>query len=1750
MRIFSFSDIPYKILSFVEMDDDEDVDDEISKAILESMGSATDIFNDEDSQVIADREIKNEIDNETSDIQDTRPTVMSKEKDDKQTDGNDFAKTEDAAVKVESDVNRTNDSHMERHEIKTEESGEAHSNSGGSDSDDIIKDTPPSERSALGSQLNTSLIFSVNEVKSEQSVNEVKSEQNVVNGLEPVNYYTRHWPFPPGLSKQEKRRIRKRKQKKKKYASMRGAIYYDSDVEIVVKEEPKVEIDLTSRKEYDENEFEYDVNRQRKKARKESGQVLDDQEITVFKTEKVDDHLYGGSETKDVYRKEKRVQRLKYTRRNSFNFNEETKEDAEFIAALETASAKKGGARLKSESNTDDQQQGKPLEDEYAKFMGELSGLENESDENSDKTRNKTKKSKIDSAVKDELKDAVKEENEQIENKKANDEREQELENSNKTTEEKDKESSEKANTSKSKIQFTETKEGKKLMRISLSGSKKPGLMSKQNDLKNEIFIDLSTEDHDADDASEKAVTSMTEASAANNDSKSDTNVDERPSKTVNENNKAKDITLATRKRKNRYGNVIAEEESTFKRATSARELKKESTDVPGRQSEKKTSDIKATETADNLDKGHKDHNEYWDDGSCIVYVGDDENSDESSSSGEWLSCSKAVKNKQQSLKSSRKGKQKKKAKTIPDTLTSSKRLNVEKEPVENVIDKYVKHLSSAENIKPSNERYAELDPHDLKKRERVKQKALEAMFDMDFENEGQDKTGHDESIPGLGSLDDLYEETISLSSDSEIEDDNKSSNSKNSVMKKDTSSKSAELESVKTNKKQASNEKDKQAEKREADVSYKKKSSVTETLDRIVRNEISSSTKTSEVSKLSSHKDFGNRNRNSDKNRHTARGSVDDKFGKRGNNQGDILEAVPMDLDGDEDTNEENDTSVSSTAKNIPAIQSSDKKRKKRIRKSRLRSFFATEPVPKTTTPSQIHTSVMGTTLPNLPFTPTYPAQNVTFRPPPQPFNVPPPSIFNTPPPGFSAASASFTPTSKLGAAPKITVPPPILTLPVRAQAIPPMPYGRFPAPFGTNPSSVSSPVVALSQSPGTLPFTRFPPPSLTKSSAIANPVNMSAKFTASMPFVSSPVPTNYAGSVSNLRAAQTNYNVSTSSIIHPVSILKKSNSQSNPVQAAAQSSSNLLPDSTKSRFSYEPEQSSKSESDSSSFLASLPGAASQSLLSSVSLPSTVIGTLNKVLDVIMNTKVESEAGTATTTTQSGAGLSSTSEILSKVDKSESLSQDQLDFEARGSRRNRFDDPEHYRQKDERFRRDYERRLSGDDPRYDADVRRESDIDIDRLRRLDSDRALAGNDSRYDAEVRHRSEVDIERLRRLDSDRHSIDDDPRRDPDIRHRREDVDIDRLRRLDSDRHSVGDEHRYDPDRRRQSDDLEFDRYRRMDSDRHPVDDDPRRDPDIRHRREDVDIDRLRRLDSDRPLSPYRDRPVPPLDDRPLSPFSEYERERARMHDRERARQEFYERQRREYDRYPEDDYYQRLRESDPYYDYPPPRYRERPYDPYYDDPRRSAREYDDRPQSPLDYDSQRSQHYEASERPPRDPYYRNPRDDPYHRPPRDRYDEAHEEESASLRRENTRNVAPSRQPDKPKDKIPSLLDVQIGSGQTVTDQSKAKHQLNILLTKQATALKADSFFNQISKQPKPQAPIVVTRGKRVETATQGMIKKAQASMYAPVSTPGTQAIHTDDSDKPAFCTGLNPNSLGRTGYAYRQQQSKLNYGRKY
>ena len=1768
-----FSDISWTVLSVVDNDKEDDADDDededISKAIMESMGSEADIFNDEDSQVVANQE--------------TGQSKLSKENVAERIAMTNV-KVEDATVEVERGVSETkgkqgesvsNKSHVRRRGIKVQENGKVNSISAESDSDGIIEDTPPDGRPVVGSQLNNSLIF---------SVNEVKSDQNMSNKVETENYYTRHWPLPPGLSKQEKRRKRKLKQKKKKQAAMRGAIYYDDDVEIVIKNEPKIEIDLTRRKEYDENDFEYDMDRQRKKARKDSGKLPDDQKITVFKTEKVDDHLYGGSATKDVFKKEKRVQRLKYTRRNSFNGNEENEEDAEFIAALETASTKKSNDKPGSELSTNEPSKAK---NEKEKSVDKLSGVEAEGDKNNDKT----KKSSV-----------GKGENE--ESKTVNSAKEKELENSDKTTEENDKEidkqsgSNEKAKQSKSKIQFTETKEGKKLMRISLSGSKKPGLMPKQNDLKNEIFIDLS-EDQDDEESFEKAGTSTKETSSAKTDSKPDVSVDGRE-RTVSESDKNNKDNASTRgKRRNRYGVELNEEDHVINRAFDTSEEKVRKSDIPEVKQESSGSSV--TSRADNgdLNKDSDKHIER-DDGSCIIHVGDDENSDGSSSSGEWLSCSKAAKDKQPSQKGSKKGRQKKTARKIPETRKSSKKLNVEKEPVENVIDKYVKHISSAKDEKDTN-----LDTHDLKKRERVKQKALEAMFDMDFETESQDKTRLDDSVPGLGSVDDLYEETISLSSDSEIEAE-RSADSKITKTKKETStSTSKSAESVETNKRLGSKQNDKQVENREAIISYKQQSSIFETLGRISsaeksnissKNDIGNRNKDAEKSKESRKNDFGNRNKDADKNKDTSNVrmdakakvdkegnrmkdadkykhscvSVENKVEKKADSQVDNLEEVPMDIDGDEDMEDDVDTSQAHTTENIPAIQSS--KKRKRNRRSRQPGYVPTISTASGSLLPQM--SAVNTTIPNIPFIPGFPGQSLTVRPP-QSFSVPPPAVFNTPPPGFNAVPTTFASTSKLGAAPKVSIPPPLL-VPVQAPGIPPVPVGRYPTPLGANPfskansatassqssstlpftrfpppslpksSSIANPSVASPQSSGTLPFTRFPPPALPKSSPAASPAVSASTFTASVPFVSSPAPTNFPGSISNARAVQSKFNASKQASSNPFSKARQHSTQSSPMQPVSKHSSTSLPDSTKSRFSFQETPTSKPEIDPTSFLASLPGTASQSLLSSLTSSSSIVGTLNKVLDVIMNTKAYTKAASAAnTTTQSGV-------VSSENDRSQGSSQDQHGFGSRDSDRNRFDNSEPYRRENEGYGRKYERRQGADNSKYDD--RRTRFDDVDRHRRLDLEKAEAGNDPRYDADIRRQREIDIER-RRLDESRPPMDDKPRYDPERRHYRDDEDFDRFI---SDRSLIDDNpdvrHQPDVDIDRQRRDIDIDRLRRLDADRHPIAADPRQDADVRHQRDDIDIDRLRRVDLEKPLSPYRDRPPPPYDDRPLSPFSEYERERAWMHERERARREFYERRRLEYgDDY--DDYYRRRRESDPYYDYPPPpRYREGPYDPFYDDPyydRRglSPREYGDRPRSPLDYYPPRSELDEAYERRLRDPYYPDPRDDPYYRGPRDRYDVGREETSAVPSRESTREIA-QRQTDKQKDKIPSLLDAQVGAGQA---GAKTTHQQNLSVTKQVTAMTVKGQQikkHQMEARPrKPSAPIVVARGKRVQTGTQDMIEKAQASMHTPVNTPGTQTTHTEDTDKPAFCTGLNPSGMDRTGYVYRRQ-SRQNYGGNY
>ncbi|MEW8545074.1 MAG: hypothetical protein AB2693_16235, partial [Candidatus Thiodiazotropha sp.] len=536
------------------------------------------------------------------------------------------------------------------------------------------------------------------------------------------------------------------------------------------------------------------------------------------------------------------------------------------------------------------------------------------------------------------------------------------------------------------------------------------------------------------------------------------------------------------------------------------------------------------------------------------------------------------------------------------------------------------------------------------------------------------------------------------------------------------------------------------------------------------------------------------------------------------------------------------------------------------------------------------------------------------------------------------------------------------------------------------------------------------------------------------------------------------------------------------------------------------------RSQAASDSFLASLPGTdPSQSLLSSVSLPSTVVCTLNKVLDVILNSKTSGVFDKETTTTKSSANTQSVvSEVIDKVNK---IQASRTSIEQRENRK-----------ADSGVTiEDYGHRTSHleDERRKVDDTRQRHDELRDERGRLD--------------DLRHRYD-DVRERERADDQRYRPDDvvDKRERADLRYRHDHV-RDEKDRADDPRY------RYDDMRihRDRADDSRYrhDEMRERHTGRRYSHDDPRYDPDPRRYE---DSERYRRLESERPISPH----------------DPYERERIREYDRERAWADYYrrldedERRRYDYDRhYSEDDYDRGRRYRNPRYDRSPPPYSDRRDDPYYDDRRRHSR----------------------------DPYYDYPPNDPYYDPPPprygDRYDDSQNRPRSHSDFDHQRSASPSRQwdetrqPVKPRQsgkpplmqglqkKIRSLLDNPVkepsslaqskgsasGNFPSVQSRNIPQHTQSYSQNRQASSIQqgksklAQAANLSQSSSSLPKKAIIVSRGKKVGMAPQGMMEKAQAGMSSKDFTPANTSTGIVDTSRPAFCTGLSQDSIPKTGY---------------
>ena len=498
-------------LIILDVGDIEDICiDDLSKAITESLGSKGDLFEDNTSF----EETKQLHEQGGSPQTPENAVVIRLDKQPHEPEGivKEMEKDNSNNCKIDSENDTS---------LKAEESGP--------DSDsDVIMDTPPSETTVSdGKHIYTSTL----------SDNALASK---------ASYYTRHWPLTGSGSKQERRRKRKRKQKKKKFAALKGIVYYDSDCEIILKGDEKVEIDLTKDEVYDEQDFEYDVRKKLKQTRKRKDSISENSLITVFKTEKVDDYyMYGGVRCRHIYTNAKPIKKLKYTRRGSFELAEETPEDAEFIAELEAAMSKKDNSQSDMESDRNNQLSGSesltnidplyqelmaetPLEAEYEKFMSEVvDNVMTEDNERMDKSNLKNSKEgekqntgiEMEIEGSDKINDAKNNLEEELETRI---EKDKDIEHVNEV--QKSQDDSTKTKSTNANIHYTKTSEGKKLMRISLSGKKKLNVMPSQNYLGTEIFIDLSNED-DTSEITEKNTDLVTEKSKSSDPITLDTHI-------------------------------------------------------------------------------------------------------------------------------------------------------------------------------------------------------------------------------------------------------------------------------------------------------------------------------------------------------------------------------------------------------------------------------------------------------------------------------------------------------------------------------------------------------------------------------------------------------------------------------------------------------------------------------------------------------------------------------------------------------------------------------------------------------------------------------------------------------------------------------------------------------------------------------------------------------------------------------------------------------------------------------------------------------------------------------------------------------------------------------------------------------------------------------------------------------------------------------------------------------------------------
>ena len=1633
-----------------------------------------------------------------------------------------------------------------------------------SDDSDIIQDTPPNQMSVIENQLDKSVSSNI------------ASDQK--------QFYTRHWPLTGSGTKQERRRKRKRKQRKKKYAALHGIIYYDSDCEIIIADEPKVEIDLTVGKTYDENDFEYDMRKKRKRARKISD-TSNETLITVFKKEKLDDyHLYGGIK---VHEEKKSVKKLKYTRRSSFEFGEENPEDTEFFAELEEALTKKGTSHSDTELEsklqpaTDPLYEGlmeaEPLQTESAKYMEEADSKDN-NEVNTDKENDSVELADKESKFKG-----------SDENDRGNKLQKTEIENKimvgnetvkvSETDKLKDSEESSKP-LKASNIQYTETKEGKKLMRISLSSKKKTSKMPSQTYLGTEIFIDLSNEDDEVSEnkscpLSEKSESIIPSSSKHNDGDKSGSQIEVGTNMIPVREGVSKKSISGEQNISNNFSRVQENDEggimNTVTNSDCGKNKKETSNEnekhALGSEHFRSVTVLKFSKAEGKFTRQKVTDSEKYGNSekTKMVAVQSDKNGNDLSETGiidfkDTDSISVTFDDSQKSQLSVR-------------ALKYPEKVERHVADVQNAPDGKETNGFVKENVREDNKskRYEVFEMNSLENN-LEREKSFDAEI-VETDDKLEDSSSKSNLIPELNE-DEIYNadttEKLEASvnkdihipglNDDEIEivDTNDKlgdgMNKDNYILglnEKETdvlyvtddeksrgSTDSGEwLSCTKAREKQQQNIKKVKGHKKrlpKSDTQSKpkphrlEKEPVKNVIDKYVKHISSAEKQKTTVPVLEGNK------------AKTVKHSQSTEFCQDVKKKQDKIKRKALEIMfGTDDENESecertNNASPTHDIYDETISLSSDSGLDEELfTKNDSEMMNTSDPVSKpkpsvseSTTSTKIdRLSDSGSTAveedqqenqQNLPFGISSIVKSIDW-----------------------AADISCVDTQEKDG-PNITVVAHDSTQAQHGQSIEVVKHkktkkktkSKFETQTVSSFGSYSSGSFSSLQINVTQPNSPFLPGSRTVPPVVTTgppPVLYPSTFYKVPPPVYNAPPPVYNVPPPNFNIPPPVNFIPQPNINCPPPPLPNASSVSNSFVEKTVTSQSILSSVPSSESSQTLFSSLRSQAASDSFLASLPGAdPSQSLLSSVSLPSTVVGTLNKVLDVILNSKAAGVLDKETTITKSSADTKSVvTEVIDKVNKIQAA-------------RTSLGQSENRQADSGVISGDYGHRTSHcqDQRRKSDDLRQRYDEERDERGSLDDQR------HRYD-DLRERARADDQRYRPDDviDERERADcryrhdrmrDERERAEDLRYRRDDTRVPR--------------DRVDNQRYRQDDMRERHTGRRYSHD------DPRYDPDPRRYE---DSERYRRRNSDRPFSP----------DDP------YERERAREYDRERAWADYYrrvdeedERRRYDYDRhYYEDDYDRGRRSRDPHYDYSPPRYNDRPHDPYYDDRRRHSRDsYDDYP--------------------PHDPYYDPPPrryDDRYGdsqiRPhsrgsgPLSYHSDLDHQRSTSLSEQwdETRQPGNPRRPGKPRQpgktplvqglrsKIPPLSDHQTKESSSLnTSKGSASASFpsvqsrNIPQQSQSYSQNSQpssiqqgtSRLAQNAKLTQPSGPktaILVSRGKRVGMASQQMMEKAQASISSKDFSPGDTNTDNIDSSRPAFCTGLSQESSQKTGYTYRK-----------